>query len=145
MLKTISNHETVLQRSNRLLVRLLLFRIDIFALVVHRHTVPIPRRRHRSSSCINTAVTAYLALLVLDVLSGTLRRCCDLGVLSANGIVLADDQMTYLVLEHEDIVMLHEVPVDILESATCGLWIEEIYEWHEGSVEDGPDDVEFPA
>jgi len=41
--------------------------------------------------------------------------------------------------------MLHEVSVDIFESATSRLRVEEIYEWHKCSVKDGPDDVELPA
>lgn len=41
--------------------------------------------------------------------------------------------------------MIHEVSVDVLESAACCFGIEEIHEWHERSVENGPDDVELPA
>jgi len=41
--------------------------------------------------------------------------------------------------------MVHEVSVDVLESAACCFGIEEVHEWHECSVEDGPDDVELPA
>lgn len=41
--------------------------------------------------------------------------------------------------------MVHEVSVDVLESATCCFGIEEIHEWNERSVEDGPDDVELPT
>lgn len=54
-------------------------------------------------------------------------------------------QVTHLVLEHKDVVMLHEVSVDVFESATCCLRVEEIYEWYKRSVEDCPDDVKLPA
>jgi hypothetical protein len=60
-------------------------------------------------------------------------------------ICFANDRIAYLVFEHEDIVVIHEVSVDVFESTACCLWIEEIHEWHECSVEHGPDDVELPA
>jgi hypothetical protein len=41
--------------------------------------------------------------------------------------------------------MVHEVSVDILERAACCFGIEEINQWYECSIEDGPDDVELPA
>jgi len=41
--------------------------------------------------------------------------------------------------------MVHKVSVNVLESAACGLGIEEVHKWHESSIEDRPDDVEFPA
>ena len=41
--------------------------------------------------------------------------------------------------------MVHEVSVDILERAACCFGIEEVHEWHECSVKDGPDDVELPT
>ena len=54
-------------------------------------------------------------------------------------------RVAYLVLEHKDVVMVHEVSVDILERAACCFGIEEINQWYECSIEDGPDDVELPA
>ena len=50
----------------------------------------------------------------------------------------------YLVLEYEDIVVIHEVFVDIFERAASCLGIKEIYKRHEESIENGPDDVELP-
>ena len=41
--------------------------------------------------------------------------------------------------------MVHEVSVNVLESTACGLGIEQVHEWHECSIEYGPDDVELPA
>jgi hypothetical protein len=60
-------------------------------------------------------------------------------------ICFANDKIACLVFEHEDIVMIHEVSVDVFEGTACCLWIEEIHEWHERSVEHGPDDVELPT
>lgn len=41
--------------------------------------------------------------------------------------------------------MRAEVFVDVFECATGGFGEEEIYDWYEAEVEDGPDDVEAPA
>ena len=41
--------------------------------------------------------------------------------------------------------MVHEISVDVLESAACCFGIEQVHEWHECSVEDCPDDVKLPA
>ena len=41
--------------------------------------------------------------------------------------------------------MLHEVSVDIFQRSTSCLRVEQVHERHKGEVEDGPDDVEFPA
>lgn len=41
--------------------------------------------------------------------------------------------------------MLHEVVIDIFERPVCRLRVKEVNEWHEGEVEDGPNDVELPA
>jgi hypothetical protein len=57
----------------------------------------------------------------------------------------AKDDITYLVFEHKDIVVIDEVSIDVFESTACCLRIEKIHEWHERSVEHGPDDVELPA
>lgn len=67
-------------RSNLFLVRLLLFRIDIVSLFVHRHAIAVSRHRHRSSSCIDTAVTTYLVFFVLDILDRTFRRRRNLRI-----------------------------------------------------------------
>lgn len=53
--------------------------------------------------------------------------------------------IAHLVLEHKDVIVIHEVFVDILKRTASCFRIEQIHEWHEGPVEDGPDDVEFPA
>lgn len=41
--------------------------------------------------------------------------------------------------------MRAEVFVDVFECAAGGFGEEEIYDWYEAEVEDGPDDVEAPA
>lgn len=50
-----------------------------------------------------------------------------------------------LVSEDEDIMILAEETVHVLEGAVRSLWVEEVDDGEEGSVEDDPDDVEFPA
>lgn len=58
-----------------------------------------------------------------------------LWTLAADGI---------LVLEDKDIVVLTEETVDILKSAPSSLRVEEVDDWYEGGVEDGPNDVKLP-
>jgi hypothetical protein len=123
-------------------VRLLLL---LLALLVDRHAISVPRHCHRCSSCVDTAVATYLVFFILNVLERSLRRCCNLRGLSAAEDGLVKNRITHLVFEHKDIVMIHKVFVNILKSPACCLWIEEVNEWHECSVEHSPDDVEFPT
>ena len=125
-------------------MRFLLFGIGVVTLFSHRHTISVPRHCHRSSSCVNTAVTADLILLILNVLGRTFRRGRNLHVMSVTEDCTKAG-FTHLVPEHKDVVVVHEVSVDVLESAPCCFGVEEIHEWHKRSVEDSPDDVELPA
>lgn len=52
------------------------------------------------------------------------------------------------ILVHQNILSTRvraEVFVDVFECAAGGFGEEEIYDWYEAEVEDGPDDVEAPA
>jgi hypothetical protein len=53
--------------------------------------------------------------------------------------------MTNLIPEHEDIVVLHEVSVDVFQRPACSFWVEQVYERHKCAVEHCPDDVELPV
>jgi diphthamide synthase (EF-2-diphthine--ammonia ligase) len=59
--------------------------------------------------------------------------------------LIARIRITHLISEHEDVVMLHEVSVDIFQRSACCLGIEQVDEWYESTVENGPDDVELPT
>lgn len=50
----------------------------------------------------------------------------------------------YLVSEHQNVRVLHEVPVDILKRSSGRFRIEQVHERHESSVENSPDNVELP-
>ena len=52
---------------------------------------------------------------------------------------------THFVLEHEDVVVLHEVSIDVFQGPASGLWVEQVDERHKSAVEYGPDDVELPV
>jgi hypothetical protein len=59
--------------------------------------------------------------------------------------LVARIRIAHLISEHKDVVVLHEVSVDIFQRSACRLGIEQVDERYEGAVEHGPDDVELPV
>ena len=53
--------------------------------------------------------------------------------------------ITHLVFEHEDVVVLHEISVDVFQRSARGLRVEQVDERYKCAVKHGPDDVEFPV
>jgi hypothetical protein len=62
----------------------LVLRLQIVSLAAHRHVISVPRHRHRSSSCVDTAMAANLGLFVLDVLGRSLCGSGSLGIIVSN-------------------------------------------------------------
>ena len=87
-------------------------------------TVPCSQAR---STWVDGAQASHLLFFLLD----EFRRACGLS--------------GHLVSEYKKIRLRSEVVVDIFKSTSSRLRIEEVREWNERSVEDGPDDVEFPV
>ena len=73
------------------------------------------------------SVVTYLSLFALDVSKRTLGR---------DSIFIPEDQ---------DVLVVSEETVNIFESAVRGFGVEEVDDWDERGVEDGPNDVEFPV
>ena len=59
--------------------------------------------------------------------------------------LIARIMTTSLISEHEDIVVLHEISVDVFQRPACSFWVEQVYERHKCAVEHCPDDVELPV
>ena len=72
------------------------------------------------------SAVAYLSLFMLDVSKRTLGR---------DSIFIFVDQ---------DVLVVSEETVNIFEGAIRGFGVEEVDDWDEGGVEDGPNDIEFP-
>jgi hypothetical protein len=126
---------------------LLVLHLQIVSLSSHRHVIPVSRHRHRSSPWVDAAMAADLGLFVLDVLgrsfcgSGSLENQCQ--QLCSHVVTLM--VTTHLVFEHEDVVVLHEISVDIFQSPASSFWVEQVDERYESTVEYCPDDVELPV
>ena len=73
------------------------------------------------------SVVAYLSLFTLDVSKRTLGR---------DSIFIPEDQ---------DVLVVTEETVNIFQGAVRGFGVEEVDDWDERGVEDGPNDVEFPV
>lgn len=88
-----------------------------------------------------------LVLFVLNVFRRALGRCGSLDALSvvARAKLRMPVHRSYLVSEHENIRMIHEILVDVFQRASGRLRIEEVNERHERAVEYCPDNVELPA
>jgi hypothetical protein len=80
----------------------------------------------------------------LSITDAALMHTAHDLVLKVNVLLWSSGADGVLVAEDENVVVLTEQTVDILESSTGCLWVEEVDDWNEGGVEDGPDDVELP-
>lgn len=100
-----------------------LLALQLLLPIILRHDSPPRLSTHTAS---HTA-SPDLRLLLLDIYIRSLGR----GSLR--------------IAVNEEIAVIAEIRVNVLESSSGGFGVEEVDEWYEGEVEDGPDDVEAPA
>lgn len=74
-----------------------------------------------------TTIPPYLRLLMFDIRQRPLTR---------NSVFVS---------ENEDVRVLAEEAVNVFEGSVRCFWIEEVDDWHERGVEEGPNYVEFPV
>ena len=71
-------------------------------------------------------MVTYLSLFTLDVSKRTLGR---------DGIFIPEDQ---------DVLVVTEETVNIFQGAVRGFGVEEVDDWNERGVEDGPNNIKLP-
>jgi len=53
-------------------------------------------------------------------------------------------RLSYLVFEDKNVLILHEVAIDVFQGAISCFWVEEVYQRHERSIKGQPYNVELP-